>query len=321
MGAKTGTRGGMPDLVPPLTPTRLPKAPQPVVSAEAPRWAFVDGRYVREGKAVVPVLDRGLLLGDGIFETVRVKDGVPEFFDDHFRRLCESARLVRLRMPWTSPQLEAICAGICRRSRLPDASVRLTVTRGAYRGTLSDTGDPPRLVATCSSASHLARSLYADGVSVSIATFPRVHAIDPRVKATAYLPAVLARLEADEQGCYEAMFLDGRGRILELSTATFFAVREGKVLTPPLRLGILAGVTRKAVLRLARASGHGGREAVLRPQDLPEWDEAFLTSAVRGLIPIVRLGGQRIGTGRPGPVTRSLIEAFAGETGRLDTSG
>jgi branched-chain amino acid aminotransferase len=265
---------------------------------------------------MVPVLDRGLLLGDGIFETVRVKDGVPEFFEDHFRRLCESAALVRLAMPWTLAELEGVCAGICRRSRLADASVRLTVTRGVYRGTLSDTGDPPRLVATCSSATHLEPSLYGKGVAVSVASFPRVHAIDPRVKATAYLPAVLARLEADEQGCYEAMFLDGRGRILELSTATFFAVRDGTVLTPPLRLGILAGVTRKAVLRLARTLGHGGREAVLRLADRDGWQEAFLTSAVRGVVPIVKLGGRKIGLGRPGPVTRSLMAAFARETGR-----
>lgn len=271
---------------------------------------------MREDKAVVPVLDRGLLLGDGIFETVRVKDGVPEFFEDHYRRLRESAALVRMALPWTLSELRDVCAGICRRSRLADASVRLTVTRGAYRGTLSDTGDPPRLVVTCSSAAHLDPSLYAKGVAVSVASHPRVHAIDPRVKATAYLPAVLARLEADEQGCYEAMFLDGRGRILELSTATFFAVRDGVVLTPPLRLGILAGVTRKAVLRLARALGLGGREAVLKPSDLDSWQEAFLTSAVRGVIPIVRLGGRRIGTGRPGPVTRSLMAAFAQETGR-----
>jgi len=276
----------------------------------------VDGRYVREDKAVVPVLDRGLLLGDGVFETVRVKDGVPEFFGDHYRRLCDSARLVRLRLPWSQSELEAVCAGICRRSRLSDASVRLTVTRGAYRGTLSDTGDAPRLVAVCASASHLEPSLYEKGVAVSVASFPRVHAVDPRVKATAYLPAVLARLEADEQGCYESLFLDTRGRILELSTATFFVVREGRVLTPPLRLGILEGVTRKAVLRLARTLGHGAAEAVLRPGGMDSWQEAFLTSAVRGIIPIVRLGGRKIGTGRPGSVTRHLMRAFAEETGR-----
>lgn len=265
---------------------------------------------------MVPVLDRGLLLGDGIFETVRVKAGRPEFFADHFARLESSARLVRMRLPWSREELEAICAGVCRRSHLADASVRLTVTRGTYRGTLSDTGDPPRLVVTCASADHLDPSLYERGVAVSIASFPRLHAIDPRVKATAYLPAILARMEADEQGCYESLFLDPRGRILELSTATFFAVRDGEVLTPPLRLGILAGVTRKAILRLARAKGLRAKEAILRSEDLATWQETFLTSAVRGVIPIVKLGGQRVGSGRPGPVTKSLMQAFRAETGR-----
>ena len=194
--------------------------------------------------------------------------------------------------------------------------MRLTITRGAYHGTLSDTGDPPRLMVTCASADHLDPGLYKNGVAVSIASFPRVHAIDPRVKATAYLPAILARLEADEQSCYESMFLDSRGRILELSTANFFAIRDGEVLTPPLRLGILEGVTRKAVLRLARAQGLRAKEAILRPEDLTGWQEAFLTSAVRGIIPIVRLGGTRVGTGRPGPVTKALMKAFRLETGR-----
>jgi len=282
----------------------------------SPRWACMDGRYVREDKAVVPVLDRGLMLGDGIFETVRVKDGLPEFFEDHFRRLTESARLVRMRMPWTFEVLEAQCAEVCRRSGLRDASVRLTATRGDYRGTLSDTGDAPRLIVTCASAAHLGPELYKKGVAVSIASFPKVHAIDPRVKATAYLPAVLARLEADEQKCYESMFLDGRGRILELSTANFFAVRDGQILTPALRLGILEGVTRKAVLRLGKSLGLRCREAVMRPADLEGWQEAFLTSAVRGIIPIVKLGGRRVGSGRPGEITRKLMTAFGAETGR-----
>lgn len=285
-------------------------------SSIAPRWACLDGRFVREDRACVPVLDRGLLLGDGIFETVRVKDGVPEYFEGHYTRLVESARIVRMRLPWTKERLESVCAQVCRRSKLSDASVRITITRGVYRGTLSDTGDPPRLVVTCAGAAPAVSDPYTKGVAVSIASFPKVHALDPRVKATAYLPAVLARLEADEQGCYEAMFLDAKGRILELSTATFFVVREGRILTPPLRLGILAGVTRGAVLRLARSLGIGAREAVLRPTELGTWDEAFLTSAVRGVIPIVKLGGKRVGMGKPGPVTKSLMSAFAKETGR-----
>lgn len=265
---------------------------------------------------MLPVLDRGLLLGDGIFETVRVKAGSPEFFDDHYQRLVRSAEIVKIRLPWSSEELGSLCAELCRRSTLADASVRLTITRGAYRGTLSDTGDPPRLVATCASAAHIDPAIHAKGVAVSVASFPRVHAIDPRVKATAYLPAVLARIEADAQGCYESMFLDGRGRILELSTASFFAVRDGRILTPPLRLGILEGVTRKAVLRLARELGMKAGEAVLRLEHRESWQEAFLTSAVRGVVPIVKLAGRRVGSGRPGPATKALMEAFARETGR-----
>jgi branched-chain amino acid aminotransferase len=281
-----------------------------------PRYAYVDGRYLPEDQATVPVLDRGLLLGDGIFETMRAKRGALEFFDGHFDRFCRSAELVRMRQPHSRPELERICLEVCRLSGLSDASVRLTLTRGAYRGTLSDTGDPPRLIATCADAEHADPGLYENGVSISIASFPKVHAIDPSIKATMYLPAVLARLEADAQGCYESLFLDAKNRILELSSATFFAVRGGQILTPPLRLGILAGVTRSAVLRLSKQERIKTKEIVLNVGELETFDEAFLTSAVRGVMPIVRIGGSPVGDGKPGPLTARIIERFKRETGR-----
>ena len=279
-------------------------------------WAFVDGLYSPQEDAVVPVLDRGLLLGDGIFETVRVKRGTPEYFREHFDRFCASAAAVRIRQPWSREALEGICAELCRRSDLVDASVRITLTRGAYRGTLSDTGDPPRLLAICSGIERMDPSLQTSGVAVAVAGVPRVHELAPSIKATQYLAAVLARLEADDQGCYETLFSDRRGRVLELSSASFFAVRSGRILTPPLRLGILAGVTRSAVLRLAHRARIPAREAVLKLDELGSIDEAFLTSAVRGVVPVVRLGGADVGDGRPGPVTGRIVELFRSETGR-----
>jgi len=280
------------------------------------RWAYVDGRWSPEEDATLPVLDRGLLLGDGIFETVRVKHGIPEFFSDHYARFCASAQAVRMRQPWSQEELESICREICARSNLADASVRITLTRGAYRGTLSDTGDTPRLVVICAGLEHTDPAIYERGVAIAIASFPKVHAIPAHVKATQYMPAVLARLEADEQGCYETLFLDARGRVLELASATFFCVREGKVVTPPLRLGLLAGVTRKVVLGLARKLRIPAREGILYHNDLSGLDEAFLTSAVRGIVPIVRLGGDPVGTGTIGPVTHRLMEHFRSATGR-----
>lgn len=281
------------------------------------RYAYVNGLYLPEDQATVPVLDRGLMLGDGIFETMRVKRGVIEFFEGHFDRFCRSAELVKMRQPYSRSELEHVCLEVCRLSELTDASVRLTLTRGAYRGTLSDTGDAPRLIATCADAEHVDPNHYENGVAISIASFPKVHAIDPSIKATQYLPAVLARLEADAQGCYESLFLDAKNRILELSSATFFVVRGGQILTPPLRLGILAGVTRSAVLRLARTERIKARESVLYSGDLESFEEAFLTSAVRGVMPIVRIGGTPVGDGKPGPLTRRIMDRFKRETGRV----
>jgi branched-chain amino acid aminotransferase len=221
-----------------------------------------------------------------------------------------------MRQPWSREALEGICAELCLRSRLDDASVRITLTRGAYRGTLSDTGDPPRLIATCAGVDRTDPRIYTEGVAVAVAASPRVHELPPSIKATQYLAAVLARLEADDQGCYETLFLDPRDRVLELSSATFFAVRGGRILTPPLRLGILAGVTRSAVLRLSKSGGIPAGEAVLRRSDLAGIEEAFLTSAVRGVVPVVRLGGSSVGDGGPGPLTRRVMDLFRSETGR-----
>ncbi|MBK8800835.1 MAG: aminotransferase class IV [Fibrobacteres bacterium] len=280
------------------------------------RWAFVDGRWSPEEEATVPVMDRGLLLGDGIFETVRVKAGVPEFFTEHFARLCNSAQAVKIRQPWSQVQLEALCAEICSRSDLADASVRITLTRGAYKGTLSDTGDAPRLIVTCANVEHTDPAIYTRGVSIAIASFPKVHSIPAHVKATQYLPAVLARLEADEQGCYETLFLDGRDRVLELASATFFGVVGGHIVTPPLRLGLLPGITRQVVMGLAKKLRIPCREGILLRKDLPTLSEAFLTSAVRGIVPIVTLGGPRVGQGSIGPITQQLMEQFRSATGR-----
>ncbi|MBK9577909.1 MAG: aminotransferase class IV [Fibrobacterota bacterium] len=280
------------------------------------RWAFVDGHWSPEEEATIPVMDRGLLLGDGIFETVRVKEGVPEFFTDHYARFCTSAQAVRMRQPWSQAQLEALCAEICARSSFSDASVRITLTRGAYKGTLSDTGDAPRLIVTCASVEHTDPAIYSKGVAIAIASFPKVHALPAHVKATQYLPAVLARLEADEQGCYETLFLDPRDRVLELASATFFGVRDGRIITPPLRLGLLPGITRKVVMGLAKDLRIPVREGILKRTDLNSLSEAFLTSAVRGIVPIVTLGGARVGQGAIGPITRKLMEQFRSATGR-----
>jgi branched-chain amino acid aminotransferase len=158
---------------------------------------------------------------------------------------------------------------------------------------------------------------YADGVAAAFVGVRRASAaaIDPTAKTGAHLANVLAVREAREKGAHEALLLDERGAVTEGSSSNVFAVRGGRVTTPPLAAGILEGVTRGVVLRLAREIGVAAEEAPLRPEDLEGADEVFITSTVREIVPVTRLGDRPVGTGRPGPVTRRLHDAFRRRAG------
>jgi branched-chain amino acid aminotransferase len=155
-------------------------------------------------------------------------------------------------------------------------------------------------------------SAYREGVAAAIVGVRRAapDAVDPSAKTGAHLPNVLALREARAAGAHEALLLDGQGFVTEGSTSNVFAVTGGRLRTPPLAAGILEGVTRGVVLRLARQAGVPAEEAPLRPEDLEGSDELFITSTVREIVPVTRLGGRSVGTGRPGATTCALHRAF-----------
>jgi len=157
---------------------------------------------------------------------------------------------------------------------------------------------------------------YREGVAAAIVGVRRAapEAIDPSAKTGAHLPNVLAVREARAAGAHEALLLDARGFVTEGSSSNVFAVRGGALHTPPLAAGILEGVTRGVVLRLARDAGVAAEEVPLRPEDLEAADEVFITSTVREIVPVTRLGTRPVGAGRPGPVTRRLHAAFRAST-------
>jgi branched-chain amino acid aminotransferase len=296
-----------------------------------PTVVNLDGKLVAPSEARVSVFDRGFLYGDSVYEVVRTYGGRPFELGAHLARLRHSADRIGLEPKWDAARTVAEIARALDASRGGDAPdpeaapwnvgeryVRVVMTRGAGEIGLDPAlaVDPVALVIAQPLHGPPARA-YAEGVAAAFVGVRRASpaAIDPTAKTGAHLPNVLAVREARERGAHEALLLDDRGEVTEGSSSNVFAVRGGRVTTPPLAAGILEGVTRGVVLRLARDLGVPAEEAPLRPEALEGADEVFITSTVREILPVTRLGARAVGAGRPGPVTRRLHDAFRGRAG------
>jgi branched-chain amino acid aminotransferase len=291
-----------------------------------PAIVNLDGTLVPPAAARVSVFDRGFLYGDSIYEVIRTYGGRPFELDAHLTRLRHSGERIGLEPKWDPPRTREEIARTLEASRGGDAPdpeaapwnvgeryVRVVMTRGAGAIGLDPAlaVDPVALVIAQPLVGPPARA-YAEGVAGAIVGVRRAspQAIDPSAKTGAHLSNVLAVKEARAAGAHEAFLLDDRGFVTEGASSNVFAVRAGRVATPPLASGILEGVTRGVVLRLARSLGLPAEEVPLRAEDLEGADEVFLTSTLREIVPVVRLGTHPVGAGQPGPVTRGLHRAF-----------
>jgi branched-chain amino acid aminotransferase len=287
----------------------------------------MDGRLVRPEEAVVSVFDRGFLYGDSVYEVVRTYRKRPFELERHLRRLQHSAERLALELPWDAERtrgellrtLEAAAAA--EEAPDPEAapwnrgelSLRIIMTRGAGELGL----DPalaigPRAIIVASPLRGPPASAYRDGVACRIVgvRHDAPEAPDTTAKTGAHLVNVLAVREARAAGAHEALLLDRDGCVTEGASSNLFAVIEGRLETPPLEVGILAGVTRERVLELARADGLVARERPLRPEDLAHAGELFITSTAREILPVTALDGRAVGSGRVGPLTTRLRALF-----------
>jgi branched-chain amino acid aminotransferase len=286
----------------------------------------LDGTLVPLSAARVSVFDRGFLYGDSVYEVVRTYRGRPFEQEAHLRRLRHSAERIGLDLKWDALRTAREIARTIEASRggdEPDLDaapwnvgeryVRVVMTRGAGEIGLDPAlaVDPVAVIIAQRLPAPPARA-YAEGVKAAIVGVrqPSPAAIDPSAKTGAHLPNVLALREARAMGAYEALRLDDDGFVTEGASSNLFAVRAGRLVTPPLAAGILEGVTRGLVLRLAGEVGVPAEETPLRPEDLEGADEVFITSTIREIVPVVRLGDATVGEGRPGPVTARLHRGF-----------
>ena len=274
----------------------------------------IDGVLVDPATASVPVMDRGFLYGDSAFEVTRTYRGQPFAVGAHLARLRASCGALGIALGVTDDALRGwIHAALGAASLDGERYVRVIVTRGTTPiGLGTGRGENSRVVIVVLGLPDQPPGLYADGVELATVTTAR--ALDGTgaggAKASNYLPNILSLAAARERGGYEALSVGPAGEILEGATSNVFLVRGGVVHTPPLRVGILGGITRRLVIEAAADEGVEVVERLMFPPDLYRSDEAFITSSLREVVPVVRADGVTLGDGRPGPMTKRLHAAF-----------
>jgi branched-chain amino acid aminotransferase len=275
---------------------------------------WINGRRADPAGPHVSAFDRGYMRADGLFETLRSYDGKAGCLERHMARLRRGAAVLGIPVPDDIRVTVADAARAAAAEGWADAAVRLSLSRGVGDLTMvPKPGVQPTVVVTATPLSVQASApLYEKGIALHVAAGTRnEQSVTSGVKTLGYAEAVIAFNAAVAAGFDEALFLDTEGHVSEATTANIFAVKGGGLLTPPLTCGILAGITRELVLEIAAREQIAAAEHVMRMDDLHAADEVFITSSVRELMPVTRIGSHVIGPGKPGPVYKRLHEIFA----------
>jgi len=274
---------------------------------------FIDGKYYSERDAKVSVFDHGLLYGDGVFEGIRAYHGHVFKLKEHIDRLFYSAKAILLEIPMSHAALMEATVETCRANKLRDGYIRLVVTRGV--GTLGlnpRSCKRPSVIIIADKIQLYPPEYYQRGLDiVTVPTTRNLHsALNPAIKSLNYLNNILAKIEANNAGVEEAVMLNAEGFVAECTGDNLFIVKNRALFTPPLSAGALYGITRQTVIELAEEAGLKVSEPNLTRYDLFNADECFLTGTGAELIPVVKIDGRVIGTGKPGPITRRLEEDY-----------
>jgi branched-chain amino acid aminotransferase len=272
-----------------------------------------NGTIVPKSEAKISIFDHGFLYGDSVYETIRTYGGKPFLLNLHLERLAESGAGIHLKLPLSLTQLGQEVIKTLQAAQYPESHARIMITRGE-----GDFGYDPKL---CGRPNFLifvspllmsSPEIYEKGVAISRVSVRRnlPSAINPAIKSGNLLNQALAWMEGQKDVAYEALMLNHKGDLAECTMSNIFFVKDEVVQTPSLDCGILAGLTRKLVLELARTLHVPVREGTFSEREFLSADEAFLTATSREIIPVVRCNDQVIGRGIPGPVTQCLHEAY-----------
>jgi len=273
----------------------------------------IDGKYYPKSQAKVSVYDHGLLYGDGVFEGIRAYNSVVFKLKEHIDRLYRSACVIMLQIPLTKEEMIKAVLETLRKNNLRDAYIRLVVTRGVGDLGLDPRKCPKPTVIIITDVIKLHSGAAKEkGIRAMIVWVKRdpVDATSHEVKSLNYLNSILGKIEANIAGFDEAICLDKNGHVSEGVAENLFIVQNGKVITPPTSTGALVGITRDVVMKLAEKLGYKATEKTITPTDLFTANEAFFTGTAAEIVPIVEVNKRMIGDGKPGPITRQLMQEF-----------
>ena len=280
-----------------------------------PTMIWVNGHRMSADSLHLSALDRGFTFADGVFETMRVYDGHAFRLDAHIRRLSNATSAVGIPLPTDIGDVVTRAVVEASASGLREASVRLTVSRGVGSPGLAPPASPqPTIVLAIAPPPAFSPEIYANGVTVHVASGRRnERAMTAGLKTIAFTDSVLALAEALAAGADDAIFLDTEGHVSEATSSNvFIAAADSKALvTPPLSCGALPGITRAAVIELASALGLDVEVRPIEHDELLASREVFLTSSLRAIAPAVSIDGRSVGDGKPGSLTRRVMEAYA----------
>ncbi|PLS16903.1 branched-chain-amino-acid transaminase [Bacillus sp. M6-12] len=277
------------------------------------QWIYLNGEFVKKEDAKVSVYDHGFLYGDGIFEGIRVYSGNVYRMEEHMDRLYQSGKSIMLNIPHTKEELTEIVLETVARNNIKDAYIRLVISRG-----VGDLGlDPykckaPSIVIIVEPLAIFPKHLYETGIEiVTVATRRnRPDVLSPMVKSLNYLNNVLVRIEAHLANVSEALMLNDQGYVAEGSADNVFIVKKGCIYTPPGYIGALEGITRSAIIEIAKELGYEMKEEAFTRHDVYVADEVFLTGTAAEVIAVIKVDGRTIGDGVPGETTKKLLEVF-----------
>jgi branched-chain amino acid aminotransferase len=274
---------------------------------------FIDGKYLDERDAKISVFDHGLLYGDGIFEGIRAYNGRVFKLKEHIDRLFCSAKAILLEIPMSHAELMKATVATIRANKLRDCYVRLVVTRGVGNLGLNPRScKKPTVIIIAGKIQVYPPSLYERGMDiVTVPTTRNLHsALNPAIKSLNYLNNILAKIEANNAGVEEAVMLNSEGFVAECTADNLFIVKNGELFTPPLSAGALYGITRQTVIELAQEAGLKVSEPNLTRYDLFCADECFLCGTGAEIMPVIKIDGRVIGSGKPGALTRKLVADY-----------
>ena len=269
---------------------------------------FLNGQFVPEAGAAVPVNDRGFLLGDGLFETIQVCNGRPFRMAQHLERLTRGADFLRIKCPFTPRELDKFAGQLIGTNELPEAVLRVTLTRGpGARGYAPPADGQATVVMTL----HPAPAVDLEKLAAwsLITSSYRIPASDPlsSFKTTSKLLHVMARMEAAEQGADEALLINTNGEVAETAGGNLFWIYDETICTVPTGRGVLPGITRAVVLEICQTLGLPANKRVIKPEALRNSEGIFITQSVLGIVPVATFNGEPV---TPSPLVEQISRAY-----------